>query len=233
VSPLVYQAEPDESEDAEFLGNVLGTILNPVGTIASTIGQTLFPPPARKPPVPTVVAPTPSPGVTGGTISTPAGNATIRLPESVVSMEVFRRTQDELTSALNMTTQRLRATEADVNTLRERVATVVSSTQADVERVRREHRESTRRLRRTISNQSMMSMIMGVMASRRQREEFESHTHPIAGNATGIPVQQPDGDNNAMLMLLPMMMGQGESREDGDGGADNSMMGMAMAMAFM
>jgi hypothetical protein len=236
VSPLVYQSDETAEGyyDDEGIFDVLGGVLNPIGAIGSAIGGLLGPSPP-KPPMATIMPVPPPPGVSTGTINTPAGNATIKLPESVVSTETFRRYQDETTNALNMATSRLRATEGELKTLRERVATVVTQTQQEVEKVRREDRAAVGRLRRKVSNDSMMSMMMGLMASRRQQDTFEGHTHDVTVGTTDAETDPPrstgDSSDNMMMMLPMMMMGQGEGREgEEDGGG---MMAMVMAMAFM
>jgi hypothetical protein len=235
VSPLVYQSdETAEDYDDEGLFDVIGGVLNPIGAIGSAIGGLLSPPPP-KPPLPTVVPAPPPPGVGSATINTPAGTATIKLPEAVVSTETFRRYQDETTSALNQTTSRLRTTETELRTLRERVATVVTQNQQEIEKVRNEERTQIRRLRRRLSSESTMSMMMGLMASRRQQETFEAHTHGIASagaTKTDAPTVTGDSGDNMMMILPFMMMGQGEGGRDGDDDG-GSMMTMAMMMAFM
>lgn len=232
MSPLVYQndeAAEDYLDDEGFLDDIVGTITNPIGAI----GKLLSPPPP-KPPMATIMPVPPPPGVTNAMLNTPAGNATLKLPESVVSTETFRRYQDETTQALNLATARLRATEGEVKTLRERVTTVVTQTQQDVEKTRREGRTEIRRLRRRMSSDSMMSMMMGMMASRRQQDEFDGHTHGITAGAatTQGPSNAGEGDDNNLMMVLPfMMMGQGEGRDGGDDDG-GSMMMMAMMMAM-
>jgi hypothetical protein len=156
----------------------------------------------------------------------------------VVTTETFRRYQDESTNAINLATSRLRATEGEIKTLRERVATVVSQTQQEVEKSRAEHRREIRRLRRRVSSDSMMSMMLGMMASRRQQDAFDGHTHDIAssspGETEGPNTGSDGGGSDNLMMILPfMMMGQGEGRDGGDDGGDNNMMGIVMAMAMM
>jgi hypothetical protein len=235
VSPLVYQSdEAAEDYDDEGILDVIGGVLNPIGAIGSAIGGLIAPPPP-KPPLPTLVPAPPPPGVSSASINTPAGTATIKLPEAVVSTETFRRYQDETSSALNQATARLRATENELKTLRERVATVVTQTQQDVEKVRAEERTEIRRLRKRVSSESTMSLVMGLMASRRQQDTFDGHTHPIPSGtptATGTPTTTTGDSSDNMMMILPfMMMGQGDGGRDSDD--DGGMMTMAMMMAFM
>jgi hypothetical protein len=233
VSPLVYRNDDVEDYDDEGILDVIGGVLNPIQGIGQAIGG-LFSPPPPKPPVPTIVPAPPPPGVSQATINTPAGQATIKLPEAVVSTETFVRQQNETTTAINQVTARLQATESELRTLRERVATVVTQTQRDVEKVRAEDRADIRRLRRRVSNDSTMSLMMGLMASRQQQETFDNHTHMVGTTESETPTQgtSGSGDNNMMMILPLMMMGQGDSGRDGDDDG-GGMMAMAMAMAFM
>lgn len=222
----------DESVDdeSEFLGQLLGGPASVIGNaIGGLLGGSRGP---SRPPIPQLRVGTPGAGVSTATLNTPAGNATLRLPEPVVTRREFEAGIQKLQDGVNRDTARVNAVAKDLDSLRARVAAVVTETQRDVAKVnalviknRRLTRAALARLRRDQSSQQMISMVMAMMAQQQVQDQFEDHKHDPVGGA----VTDTDGDDNSMLMLLPMMMmGQG-----GGGGSDSNAMMMPMMMLAM
>lgn len=223
------EALDDESVDdeSEFLGQLLG---GPASLIGNAIGGLLGGnrPPSRVP-LPRVSFGAPGSGVSTATLNTPAGNATLRLPEPVVTRREFEAGVRKLQEGINRDSARVNAVAKDLDGLRSRVATVVTETQRDVARVRatvvknrRANRLAIARLRRDQSSQQMMSMVMSMMAQQQVQSQFEEHTHAAVGGR----VVDIGGSDNSMLMLMPMMM-------MGQGGNDSNAMMMPMMMLAM
>jgi hypothetical protein len=222
----LFSAESDD--EAEFLG-ALGNILNPVGAITNAIGGLINPP--RRPPVPTVRPSTPVSGVDTARLTTPNGNATLMLPDKVVTKDEFNQRTQALEAAINRNTARLNTTQTDIRNLGTRVGQVVAQNQRDIARMRAEHRQSLAKFRAQQraerekqkardANARMMNMMMTMMITRQQRQALEDHTHDGDGNAVLE-------EENQMLMFLPLFMGMG----DEGGGSNNAM--MFLPLAFM
>lgn len=223
----------DESGDdeSEFLGSLLG---GPASLIGNALGG-LFGGNrggSSRPPLPHVSVGIPGAGVSTATINTPAGNATLRLPEPVVTRREFEAGIRKLQEGINRDATRVNAVSKDLDILRTRVATVVTETQRDLVKVRtmviknrRANRLAIARLRREQSSQQMMSMLMAIMSTQQVQNQHEDHTHAGAGGAV-VGTGDNDNDNSMMMMLPMMMMSQG-------GGADNNAMMMPMMMLAM
>ncbi|MBC8073416.1 MAG: hypothetical protein IAG13_34165 [Deltaproteobacteria bacterium] len=146
-------------------------------------------------------------GVSTATLRTPAGNAQLQLPQSVVTLEVFNRAVAGLREAHNKL-----AGEVSAN----REAIKKSGTEATA--LAKATKRSFVRERKRASQNNMMNMLMAMMANRSTNRRIDE----IQGATTA--------DSDSMMMMLPlMMMGDGGS---GSGG-DNGMMMMVMMMAMM
>lgn len=220
----------DESVDdeSEFLGTLLG---GPAALIGNALGG-LFgggQPPSRVP-LPRISGGTPGAGVSTATLATPAGNATLRLPEPVVTRREYEAGMRRVQEGINRDAARVNAVSKDLDGLRARVAAVVTETQRDVAKIRaaavkarRANRIALARIRREQSSQQMMSMVMGMLAQQRTQDQFETHTHTADGQS---PTTDGDSDSSMMMLMPLMMMGQGS------GGDSNAMM-MPMMMLAM
>ena len=225
------EAFDDESVDdeSEFLGQLLGGPASVIGNaIGGLFGGNRGP---TRPPIPPLRVGTPGAGVSTATLNTPAGNATLRLPEPVVTRREFEAGIQKLQDGVNRDASRVNAVAKDLDSLRARVAAVVTETQRDVAKVnavvvkhRRLTRQALARLRRDQSSQQMLSMVMAMMAQQQVQSQFEEHKH----DAVGGGVTDADGADNSMLMLLPMMM-TGQS----GGSSDSNAMMMPMMMLAM
>jgi hypothetical protein len=218
----------DESVDdeSEFLSQLIGGPASLIGNaIGSLFGGNRGP---SRPPLPRVAVGTPGSGVSTATLTTPAGTATLRLPEPVVTRREFDAGLRKLQEGINRDSARVNAVAKDLDGLRTRVATVVTETQRDIGKVRtavlksrRANRLALARLRQDQSSQQMMSMVMAMMAQRQVQERLEDHKH--AGDGTVVDTEDT---KNSMLMMLPMVMMMGQ------GGGSNAMM-MPMMMLAM
>lgn len=231
-----------ESDDEGFLD----ALLNPIGAIAGAlgapspsglIGGLLGGGPAR-PPISSVRPPMTSGGVNSATVNTPRGSATIALPETVVSKDDFNNAMQRLTTSINSNSSRINTTQTDVRNLTSKVGTIAESTRRDVVRLRQENARTRKadqaalaKLRRDTSSQSMMGMLMAMMAQQQTQSTFSAHVHGIpAGATTTSAPTNASSSGNSMSMLLPMMMMSGDS---GDSGGSNDMMMMMMLMMAM
>jgi hypothetical protein len=224
------EALDDEAEFLPGLGNILPGI-------ASGIGGLLFPGAAPRPPLPQVNVPPSGGGVSSAVLQTPQGSATLRLPETVVTKDEFRQTTERLQEAINRDTARLNTTQKDIESLGNRVGTVVADTRRDISRVRaaeRKHYHATRaaigRLRREQASQNSTNLLMTVMMQQQIQSQIANHTHPIAAGATATGPATVADSNNALMFLPLMMMGGGGG--DGASSDNNMMMMLVMMMAF-
>jgi hypothetical protein len=241
---------PDESE---FLGPLLSSLPIIGPALGGLIGG------APRPPLPPVPTPPGGTGVSSAVLNTPRGAATLRLPEPAVTQEEFNRTTASLRAGINRNTTRLNTTHREVSALTRRVGVLTTETKRDIGRVRTEARRARRdnqaaiaKLKRDISSQSTMSMLMGVMGQQQVQSAINAHTHaiphthqytqPTQATAIATPGTTPDlaagtasGQisapiaSNPALMLMPMLLAGGEG---GLGGGD-SMMPLMMMMMFM
>ncbi|GAB3014013.1 hypothetical protein GCM10011376_08640 [Nocardioides flavus (ex Wang et al. 2016)] len=224
---LVTEAWDDESE---FLGTLLG---GPAQLIGNAIGGLFGSKPTPKPPLPAVNVGVPGRGVSTATLNTPAGNATLRLPEPVVTRQEFEAGIRKLQDGINRDAARVNTLSKDLDTLRTRVGAVVVDTQKDIAKLRADSARSRVSLRRHFaklkadqSQQQMMTMVMSMMATRSAQDALEDHTHPIASGATVTGSANVDDDSDSsMMMMLPLMM-------SGGGSSSDSMLPIAMMMAF-
>ena len=225
---LGLEAWDDESE---FLGSLLG---GPAQLIGNAIGGLFGGKPTPKPPLPAVSVGVPGRGVSTATLNTPAGNATLRLPEPVVTRQEFEAGIRKVQEGVNRDAARVNTLSKDLDTLRTRVGTVVVDTQKDIVKLRTDAAKSRVSLRRHLAKlkadqgqQQMMTMVMSMMAQRSAQDALEDHTHAITSGATvtGAANVDDESDNGMMMMLPLMMMGGGGSSSD-------SMMPLMMMMAF-
>lgn len=229
---LGVEAWDDESE---FLGQLLG---GPAQLIGNAIGGLFGGRPTPKPPLPSVSIGVPGRGVSTATLNTPAGNATLRLPEPVVTRQEFEAGIRKLQQGINRDAARVNTLSKDLDTLRTRVSTVVVDTQKDIVKLRTDAAKSRVSLRRHLaklkadqSQQQMMTMVMSMMAQKSAQDALEDHTHTITVTKTGdLPIttstaKVDDESDNSMMMMLPLMM-------MGGGSSSDSMLPIAMMMAF-
>lgn len=209
----------DESwdDESEFLGSLLG---GPASVIGNAIGG-LLGRPAPKPPLPSISVSTPGRGVSTATLNTPAGNATLRLPEPVVTRQEFEASIRKLQDGINRDAARVNTLSKDLDTLRTRVGAVVTDTQKDIAKLRSDAakeriavRRQVAKLRADQGQQQMLSMMMSMMSAKSAREEFSTHKHSATGET---PVGGATDSSNDMLMMLPLlMMGGGSSGSSSD-----------------
>lgn len=230
------EAFDDESldDESEFLGPIGGLLGGPAAAIGNVVGGLLGRPTPR-PPLPRVSVPVAGPGVATATLNTPQGNATLRLPEPVVTRSEFQAGIQRLQEGINRDAARVNALSKDLDILRTRVGAVVTDTQRDVAKVRAEVVKSRRaqraalaRLRQEQSQQAMLSMMTGMMGQRSQADRLKEHTHPVVGAVAKASSDSDSGGSDMMMMLPMMMMGSG----GGSGGDSMAMMMPLMIMAM-
>ena len=238
IDDEAYDDESYRSAEFDLLGTV-GKILDPIG-IVPAIGKTIFGgggSPAR-PPLPQVQIQPTGPGVSTANLTTPGGNATLRLPEPVVTREEFRQITDKLEETLNRTTARLNTTQSDLTNAVQRLSTVETDTRnkvgelrtftrRSIERAQREQREAATKLRKDINSQATTSMMMSMLMQQGLQSQLQTHTHSgvTTGSATTGTATGLQASNSALMFLPMMMMGSGDS-----GSSDNNMMTMMMMM---
>ena len=227
----------DEGYDDEGVMDVIGGILNPAAAIGNLVGG-LFGGGAPRPPLRQVTAPPVGGGVSTATLNTPQGSATLRLPETVVTRSDFDTGIRTLQDAVNADSARINSVSKDLETLRTRVASVVSDSQRDLGKLRTELRGQRRanraafaRMRRDQSQQNMMNMVVMMMMNTTQQNTFNDHVH--TSEAAGSPTSAPTGagsssSSSAMMLPLVMMMGSGS-----DGNSSDSSMNMMLPLMFM
>lgn len=228
---LGVEAWDDESE---FLGTLLG---GPAQLIGNAIGGLFGGRPTPKPPLPAVSIGVPGRGVSTATLNTPAGNATLRLPEPVVTRQEFEAGIRKVQEWINRDAARVNTLSKDLDTLRTRVSAVVVDTQKDIVKLRTDAAKSRVSLRRHLAKlkadqgqQQMMTMVMSMMAQKSAQDALEDHTHTVTVTKTDekpiatSTAQVDEESDNSMMMMLPMMMGGGSSSD--------SMLPIMMMMAF-
>ena len=237
-----YDDEIFDEDDAEIFGPLLGAaapviagLLPGAARTATTAVRNFLGGGPSRPPLQRVAVPATGVGVSSAVLQTPAGQASVRLPAPVVTLQQFNDTIRPLREGLNRDTARLNALQKDLETLRTRVGTVVTETTAELGRLRasttrleQQHRRAFSRIRREQRSQSTTSMMMAVMMQRQLQERLDDHVHRLdASDATKVslaPTARSDKDNS-MMFMLPMMMGQGDGER-----SDDSMMPMMMMM---
>jgi hypothetical protein len=242
------EGSESESDESEFLGGILGSL--PI--VGPALSSLLSPP---RPPLRLVPPPPSFPGVSAATLNTPRGNATIRLPEPLVTREELNKATADLRNGINRNTARLNTVQRDVTALSRKVDLGATQAKRDIGRVRAEVVKSRKqtsaaiaRMKREASSQATMSMLIGIMSQKQVQTALDTHTHPFphthsfdtptpaaVGTATtDPPVNALSGStttpsqSNSAAMLLPLMLMGGEGGMGGD-----SMMPMVMMMAFM
>ncbi len=228
----------DEGFDDEGLLDIIGGVLGgPAAAIGNLVGGVLGGGPPR-PPLPRIPGLLPGSGVSTATLNTPQGNATLRLPEPVVTRTEFDAGFRRLQDAINADSARTNTISKDVDTLRARVASVVSDTQRDVGKLRTalvKHRQANRatfaRLRREQSQQNMMNMVISMMMQRQASSQFAEHTHQVTAvnSPTGTPTGADTSGSGSMMLPLVLMM---SSQPDG-GSSDSSSMMLPLLMMTM
>jgi hypothetical protein len=215
----------DESSDEERIReggplDFLGRILDPIGIFGGGGGIPGLlgggqPPPAPLPQVPIVGSP-----VITGTVSTPAGPASVQLQEPAASLEQLR----DLEGLIRRDETRINSLGRNLTELRDRVGVLLEEFAQDTGQAHREGRSEQR-------SQGTMAMMMPLLLQRRQQRALASHTHtgnnqvPVGSQAQPASLSQ-QGDT--FLLMLPFMMGGmggGRGRDD-----DNSMMMMMMLL---
>jgi hypothetical protein len=243
-------AEPGLDE-SDFLGGLLSSL--PI--IGPALGGLVGGPP--RPPLPALPPQTPGAGVSSAVLNTPQGTATMRLPEPVVTREEFNKTTTDLRAGINRNTSRLNTTNRELSALTRRVGVLSTETKRDIGRVRvevrrsrKENQEALAKLKRDMSSQSTINMLIGVMTQQQLQSAINSHTHSIGhthdfntptptttGTATTLDVKTGTASgqvstqiaSNQAMMLMPLLLAGGEG---GLGGGD-SMMPLMMMMMFM
>ncbi len=217
-------------DESEFLGTLLG---GPAQLVGNALGGLFGSRPRPRSPLSPMSFGAPGRGVSTATLNTPAGNATLRLPEPVVTRQEFESGLRRLQVGINRDAARVNTLSKDLDTLRSRVSAVVVDTQKDVVKLRAEATKNRISLRRHFaklkaeqSQQQMMTMVMSMMSQRSAQDALEDHTHSIAVGARTTGSADVHGDSdNSMMMMLPLMM-------SGGGSSSDSMMPLAMMMAF-
>lgn len=245
----INESDFEGSEDAEFLGSLLGGLGNAVsgtlggiasgvGNVASGIGGLLSG--QSRPPLPRFNVGPGGSGVSTATLNTPAGAATVNLPAAVVRQDEFRVTTDRLQSAINNTTTRINSVSGDVAKLRNDFTVIETDTRNKVSQLRgqvakaisieRKRRHlAIEKLKKGQKQQQMTGLMMTMMMQSSNNNKFDDHIHKDSNKAdTSIPTDTGRSDNSMMMMLPMMMMGQ----DGGSGSDDNGMMMMVMAMAM-
>jgi hypothetical protein len=151
-------------------------------------------------------------GVQNATLRTPAGSAQLRLPTSVVSLETFNKTVASLRDAHNQLAVQVNANRDAIKKISDESGALQKST-----------RLALRRERRRANEASLMSSLMGVMATMQLNSRIDQ--------INGAP---PNTTNPMMLMMMPMMSmmdGSGEKGHDSGGMGGSMMMMMMMMMA--
>jgi hypothetical protein len=227
----------DEGIDDEGVMDVLGGILNPAAAIGNLVGG-MFGGGAPRPPLQRVSAPPAGGGVSTATLNTPQGSATLRLPETVVTRSDFDTGIRTLQDAVNADSARINSVSKDLDTLRTRMATVVSDSQRDLGKLRTELRGQRRanraalaRMRREQSQQNMMNIVVTMMMSTNQQSTFNEHVH--TSEAVGTDTSAPTGagsSSSSSSMMLPLMMMMGSQS---DGNSSDSSMNMMLPLMFM
>jgi hypothetical protein len=146
-------------------------------------------------------------GVSTATLRTPAGNAQLQLPQSVVSLEVFNKALAGLRDAHNKLA-------GEVSANRE----AIKKTGTDATALARATKRTFARERKQASQSNMMNMLMAMMANRQTNRRIDE----LGGPA--------NTESDSMMMMLPLMM-MGDSGSSS--GGDNGMMMMVMMMAMM
>lgn len=207
VAEVIELAEDDfyDDDEAEFLGAALTGLAG----VAAPAVKKLLGGSKRRRPLRRVRAG--GSGVATARLSTPRGNATLKLPSRVPTLKQFKG----LEQAVNRNASRLNTTQKDIGSLRKRVASVVTDVAKDVAKLKKEQKD-----------QSTQSLLFSMMFQQQLQSQLASHHHPDAG---GPPVggsttpQALGGSSQAMAMMPLMLMG-------GDGGDDMVMMMMMMTM---
>ncbi len=232
------EAFDDEGTDDEGVLDIVGGLLNPAAAIGNVLGGLLGGGPPR-PPLRQVPAVQAGGGVSTATLNTPQGSATLRLPEPVVTRVDFDAQLNTLREAVNGDSARINSVSKDLETLRTRVATVVSDSQRDVgklrtelSRQRRATRASLARMRRDQSQQNMMNMVVTMMMTTNQQNAFNEHVHTSAasGQDTSTPTGAGADSSSSMMLPLVMMMG---SQSDGSSGDSSMNMMLPMMLIAM
>jgi hypothetical protein len=149
-------------------------------------------------------------GVNSATLRTPAGNAQLRLPQSVVSLDVFNRAIASLRASHNKL-----ASEVSAN--RDAIKRVSIETNA----VTAATKKALARHRKAAGQNSMMSMLIALMTQQQ-----------ISRRIDAIPGAPASSGSDSMMMMLPMMM-MGDSGGGGSSGSDGNMMMMMVMMMAM
>lgn len=208
-------------DEAEFIPGVIGNILNPLqglGIMKPLIGAQ----PSR-PPLPRAQVPAPGSGVRNATLSTPAGQATIALPEAVARQDEFRAVTASLKTSIDRNTDRLNTVTADVKRLSESFVRIETDTRAQVAKLRTDTRNALVRAKKNQSSQQTTNLMMTLMMQQQMQSQFNDHKHIVTGAETEKPTGTTSGNNSMMFMLLPMLM-------TGDTASSNDMMLPMMMM---
>ena len=212
--------------EEDVFGDILGTVLNPIGTIATGIGHLIaLPSPTPRPPLQQLPPEPPPTGVGTATLTTPQGNATLRLPSEVVSVTDFQRVTSDLQDKVGQAVARLNTLDRDTGNRFTQLTAAVAETNRDIAAARRSQSETAARLRRQISDQQTMSIMMPLMMQTslsKRVAALEAHDQIT-----------PASDNSMAMMMLPIafMSPDGGGDGDKDGGSSNTMMMMVMLAA--
>lgn len=163
----------------------------------------------RHSPVAFVAPAEPGRGVDSATLTTPRGQATLRLPERVATQADFERVSEHLSEAINRNTAR---------------ASAASDELRAIAAAQQEQRAAIARLRKDQSAQATTSMLVSLLT----HQQLQRRLGQAASAPKGSPADA--GDDNTLLFLLPMLLGSQNC--EGAGGGGDSMATMLLLLAL-
>lgn len=165
-------------------------------------------------------------GVQSATLTTPRGNASVRLPEPVVTERAFREAIGKLETTLQGLSSDVSSTGRGLQTLSVSNSRAHRGFAGQQRQLAKVTKESIARLKKQQSTQSMMSLLVLMMLQKDQQQKLAGHTHEGGGGVAKVA----EGGNSSMMMLLPMMM---MPNSMSGGGGDNNMMMFFLMMSMM
>jgi hypothetical protein len=203
-------------EQAEFLPllPMIGAGGQAIGNVISGVGRNIGNLFSYRPNAPVRPGALPTPqGVQGATVTTPQGQAQIRLPSPVVTREELQQFREAVQTNHNQLAGRVNTIQNGIGTLASRAGVVAKDVDAIRVQASRNFTTLSRMARDTAAKLE------------KQRKETDDRINMVM--MMSLLTGQGGGDDDDLLMLLPMMM-MGSSSGSGD-----SMMPMMMALALM